>query len=296
MTVSRQSAMVAKLYRAWLANPGDDDPIQDQRQWDVLTAEPGGVDYQEIDAGGVPAMWAIPKGCADDLALLCIHGGGFVSGSMYSHRKLFAHLAKKAGARALIVGYRLLPGGMHPAPVEDVVAAYGWLLGGGFDPGRIAFTGDSAGGGLCVTAQLRGRDQGLPLPAAAMPISPWVDMEVTGESMLSNSGKDALFTRAVVKALADGFLGGASPRDPYANPLHADLTGLGPLYLQVGGDELLLDDSRRLADNARAAGVQVRLDIFPYQQHTFQMMAGRAPEADEAIGRLAEWVGRTLGR
>jgi monoterpene epsilon-lactone hydrolase len=293
---SPQSGAVAKLYRTWLANPAEDDVIRDPRQWDVLTAEPGGVDYLETDAGGLPAMWAVPKGCAEDRVLLCIHGGGFVSGSIYTHRKLFAHLAKASGTRALIVGYPLLPDGVFPAPDDHVVAAYRWLLEQGIDAGHIAFSGDSAGGLVSITAQLRARERGLPLPAATMLMSPWVDMEVTGETMVSNAGRDALFNQPWVQQLAEGYLGAASPQDPRANSLYADLTGFGPLYIQVGGHELLLDDSRRLAEHAEKAGVEVRLDIFPEMQHTFQMMAGRAPEADDAIRRLAAWVQPKLGR
>jgi len=292
---SIQSGAVAKLYRMWLATTAEDDVIRDQQQWGVLTAEPGGVDYLETDAGGVPAMWAVPKGCAEDRVLLCIHGGGFVSGSIFTHRKLFAHLAKAAGARALIVDYPLLPDGAYPAPDDHVVAAYRWLLDQGIDAGHIAFAGDSAGGLVSITAQLLARELGLPLSAATMLISPWVDMEVTGETMVSNAGKDALFNQPWVKQLAEGYLGGTSPQDPYANSLYADLTGFGPLYSQVGGYELLLDDSRRLAEHAEKAGVEVRLDIFPEMQHTFQMMAGRAPQADDAIRRLAEWVRPKLG-
>jgi acetyl esterase/lipase len=293
---SIQSGAVAKLYRTFLANPAEDDLIQDQRQWDVLTAEPGGVDYLEPDAAGVPAIWAVPKGCAEDRVLLCVHGGGFVSGSIYTHRKLFAQLAKAAGARALIVGYPLLPdGGVYPVPVDLAVTAYRWLLDQGVDAGHIAFAGDSAGGLVSITAQLRARDQGLALPAATMLISPWVDMEVTGETMTSNAETEALFNQPSVKQLAQGYLGGTSPQDPHANPLYADLTGFGPLYVQVGGYEVLLDDSRRLAEHAEKAGVEVRLDVFPEMQHTFQMMAGRAPEADDAIGRFAEWVRPKLG-
>jgi monoterpene epsilon-lactone hydrolase len=278
---------------------GHGPPVGDQENplaaWDALTSEPGGVDYLETDAGGVPAMWAVPKGSDRHRVLLCIHGGGFVSGSMYTHRKMFAHLAKAVGVRALIVNYRLLPEGGHPAPVDDVLAAYRWLLDQGIDANHIVFSGDSAGGGLCITAQLRARDQGLPLPAAAMLISPWVDMEGTGETMRSNSTKDALFNLPWVKELAANFLGASSPRDPHVNPLYGDVAGLGPIYIQVGDQELLLDDSRRLAEHAEKAGVEVRLDIFPEMQHTFQMMAGRAPEADDAIRRMGEWVRPKLG-
>jgi epsilon-lactone hydrolase len=299
---TKESEAVTTLYRSWLEIPtrNPDWSLEDQRDliegWNVLTTEPGGVDYLEIDAGGVPAMWAAPKGCEESRVLLCLHGGGFITGSIYTHRKLFAHLATALGVRALLVSYRLVPETAHPAPVEDVVAAYRWLLEQGIAAEHVAFTGDSAGGLLSITAQLHARHDGLPLPAAAMLISPWIDMEVTGETMESNNGKDALFSKPWVQEMAQLYLGGADPRDPGVNPLHADLAGLPPIYIQVGDQELLLDDSRRLAERARAAGVDVRLDVFPEQQHTFQMMAGRAPEADDAIRRLAEWARPKLVR
>jgi acetyl esterase/lipase len=126
-------------------------------------------------------------------------------------------------------------------------------------------------------------------------MSPWVDFEVIGETMVSNADTEALFSPHWVKALADGYRGNTSAQDPYISPLYADLTGLGPIYIQVGDHEVLLDDSRRLAQRARLAGVEVRLDIFPEMQHTFQMMAGRAPEADDAINRFAEWTRPHLG-
>jgi monoterpene epsilon-lactone hydrolase len=298
---SKQSAAVTRLYESWLAIPAEspDWTLDDQKDlvegWNVLTTEPGGVDYLETDAGGAPGMWAVPKGSVEDRVLFCIHGGGFVSGSIYTHRKLFAHLAKEVGARALLVSYRLLPEGVHPAPVDDTVAAYQLLLDQGIDADHVAFAGDSAGGALSITTQLRARDQGLPLPAATMLLSPWVDMEGTGETMLSNSEKDALFNLPWVKEMAGMLLGGTNPRDPYASPLYADLTGLGAIYIQVGDCELLLDDSRRLAQRAKKAGVDVRLDVFPEMQHTFQMMVGRAPEADDAVRRLADWVRPKLG-
>jgi epsilon-lactone hydrolase len=264
--------------------------------WGALTAEPGGVDYLETDVHGVPAIWAVPKNCKADRVLLAFHGGGFFSGSMYTHRKLFAHFAKAIGCRALILQYRYAPECQYPAQTNDALAAYRWLLDQGIQPEHIAFIGDSAGGNLAITTQLLARYRGLPLPAAAMPISPWYDMEVVGASADYNHGKDLLFVKQWIKDIAAMYLGEKGDRrDPYVNPLFADLKGLPPIYIQVGSDELLLDDSTRLAEHARKAGVEVRLDVFPAMQHTFQMAAGRAPEADEAIARYVAWIKPKLG-
>jgi monoterpene epsilon-lactone hydrolase len=276
--------------RHWEASrAGWVDPEADQPIWESLTAEPRGVDYVETTAAGRPAMWLTPKGSAEDRVLLCMHGGGFVSGSIYTHRKMFGHLAKAAGARALLFEYDLAPA-RFPTQLDQATDVYEWLLD---QTTAVAFTGDSAGGGLAVTTQLRARERGLPIPAAALVISPWVDMEVTGESYVTNRGRDPFFFAESVKQLAGMYT--SDPREPLANPLYADLTGLAPLYIQVGGHETLLDDATRLAAHARAAGVDVRLDVFDEMLHTFQMAAGRAPEADEAIRELAAWVRPRLG-
>jgi epsilon-lactone hydrolase len=272
------------------------EEIRDRfEHWGDLTADPGGVDYAEVDAGGVRAMWATPHGCVDDRVLVCLHGGGYVCSSMFSHRKMYGHLAKASGCRALILDFRRAPEFQHPAQVEDAVAAYIWLLGQGYKPEHIATTGDSAGGTLATTMVLAARDAGLPLPAAIMAVSPWVDMEVAGESMKTNLGKDLSMTPESAQAMASMFLGDASPQDPLANPLWADMTGLPPMFLQVGDQELLLDDSVRLAANAKDSGVDVRLDVWAGMQHVHQMMAGRAPEADESIANMADWVRPKLG-
>jgi monoterpene epsilon-lactone hydrolase len=248
------------------------------------------------DAGGLPAMWAVPKGARTDRVLMCMHGGGFLGGSVYTHRKMFGHLAKATGVRGLLVSYHLLPEGMFPVPADDVLNAYRWLLDQGISARGIAFAGDSVGGWLAVTVQLKAREQGLPLPAAALLISPCVDMETTGESYQTNRDSDPFFKLEVVRGIIRGFLGeGIDARDPRANPLYADLSGLGPVYIQAGGDETLADDARLLDEHARKAGVDVRLDIFPDMLHTFQMAAGRAPEADDAIREMAGWVRPRLG-
>jgi acetyl esterase/lipase len=277
-----------------MVRPGFDAP--DDESWGDLTAEPRGVDYLESEAAGLPAMWAVPKHASTDRVLMCIHGGGFVSGSIYTHRKMFGHLAKAAGTRALLVSYRLLPEGVFPAPEGDVTNAYRSLLDQGISADRIAFAGDSVGGWLAVTVQLRARELGLPLPAAALLMSPCVDMETTGKSYETNRDSDPFFKRDVVRGIIRGFLGeDTDARDPRANPLYADLSGLGPLYIQAGGDETLADDARLLYEHAVKAGVDARLDIVPGMLHTFQMAAGRAPEADDAIRELAGWVRPRLG-
>jgi acetyl esterase/lipase len=263
-----------------------------EKYWPVLTAEPGGLDYPEVEVAGLPALWAVPKGAAEDRVILCVHGGGGVSGSIYTHRKLFGHLAKATGARALLTEYSPLH---HPAPLEDTTAAYRWLLHQGADARHIAVAGDSLGGGLSIATMLRARELGLPTAAALMLISPWVDMTVSNETFETNRKAEAFFHKEVVAALAALYLAGADPKDPLASPLYANLSGLPPTCIQVGGDETLLGESLQLEQNARNAGVDVQAEVFPGQQHTFQMAAGYAPESDDAIRKLARWVRPKLG-
>ena len=298
---SVQSESIKKLYGSWLAAMTDkpDMELDEIRalfeHWGDITGEPGQVDYVEVDAGGMEAMWAIPKGCAEDRVALCTHGGGYVTGSMYTHRKLFGHIAKAVGCKALILHYRRAPEHTHPAQVNDAVTAYEWLLKEGYKSEHIFTTGDSAGGALATSVLLGIRNKGLPLPVGSVPLSPWYDPEGTGESILSNAEKDVLVQKEVLLNMAATFLGNASPKDPLANLLEADLTGLPPMYIQAGGDETLLDDSVRFGALAKKAGVDCKVEIFPEMQHVFHFMAGEAPEADEAIAKIAKWVKPKLG-
>jgi monoterpene epsilon-lactone hydrolase len=298
---SKESKAVKELWSRWTeearANP--DATLEEVRarisHWGDITTEPGGVDYLEIAVAGLPALWAVPKGSAEDRVILCLHGGGFITGSIYTHRKLFAHLAKAVGARALLAEYRLTPEHSHPAPLEDTTTAYRWLLDQGIEAGHMAIAGDSSGGGLTLTTTLRARELGLPTPAALLLISPWVDMAVSSDTYESNRETEAFFYQEVVQELARLFLAGADPKDPWVSPLYADLGRLAPTSIQVGGDETLLGESLRLAEKMREAGVDVQLEVFPDQQHTFQMAAGYAPESDDAIRKLAAWVRPKLG-
>ncbi|SDJ95892.1 alpha/beta hydrolase [Nonomuraea jiangxiensis] len=296
---SERSQMVRDHWRsmteAAVANPGQTpEEVRErvERFWPALTAEPGGVDYLEVEVAGRPALWAVPKGAAEDQVVFSVHGGGGVSGSIYTHRKMFAHLAKAVGARALLVGYRQEA---YPVPLEDTTTAYRWLLDQGTNAGHIAVVGDSIGGGLSVSTLLRARELGLPIPAALMLISPFVDMTVSNDTFATNSTNEAFFYKEVVSFLASAYLAGADPKEPLASPLYADLSGLPPTYVQVGEHETLLGESLEFEQNAREAGVDVRLDVFPEQQHTFQMAAGYSPESDDALRRLAEWVRPKIG-
>lgn len=302
---SKESEALSTLYKGWIETitSTPDLPLAEVRKlfehWGDVTGEPGDVDYIEVDAGGVPALWAIPKNAATDRVIQATHGGGYSVGSRYSHRKMFGHIAKAVGAQALILDYRRAPEHLHPAPVEDAVRSYQWLLEQGYRPEHIGLTGDSAGGGLAITTLLLLRDRGIPLPAASAPLSPWTDLLLSGASFESNAAKDHFVKRHLATHMSATYLGddGDSParRDPLASPLYADLKGLPPLYVQVGGDEALLDDSTRFVEAARAAGNAVKYDIYPEQQHVFQFLAGTAPEADQAVRDLGAWFRPLLG-
>lgn len=294
---------LADLYLGWAetmrARP--DMPISDIRDlfehWGDVTGEPGGVDYIEVAAGGIGCMWAHPKGGARDRVLLCMHGGGYALGSIYSHRKLYGHFAKAFGVSALIVNYRRAPEHLHPGPLDDVVSVYRWLLSHeNIAPEHIIFLGDSAGGALAISTMLRARERALQLPAAAISLAPYLDVEATGASYEINADKDKLGSRDKTLAFVNVFLGpDGNRKDPLANPLLADLKGLPPMLLQVGGDDVLLDDSKAFLAKAQASGVDVTLEIEPNMQHVYHFLAGASLEADTAVRRAAAWGRPKIG-
>lgn len=257
----------------------------------VVAAEPIGVSYEEGNAGDRPAMWCIPDGARRDRVIVYLHGGGFVVQSIHSHRKLAGHLAKAAGCQVLLLDYRRAPEHRYPAQVDDVEQTFGWLIDQGLSASRVAFAGDSAGACLAVSATVRLRDAGTPLPTAIIGFSPWFDLECDGPTLSENRERDALVQRPLVEEMAAAFLGqDVPPDDPLANPLYADLTGFPPIYLTAGSDETLLDNGERFAERARNAGVDIVFEVEPGQQHVFQFMAGRAPEADRSISAAGAWL------
>lgn len=243
-----------------------------------------------VDAGGVPAEWITTPGVVAERVIYYLHGGGYVMGSINTHREMVSRLSRAASARVLIIDYRLAPENPFPAAVDDSLSAYRWLLSVGVDPARLVIAGDSAGGGLTVATLISLRDAGESLPQAGICLSPWVDLECVGECMVTRAERDPVLSRDISLMLAKAYLGDTDPRTPLASPIYADLTGLPPLLIQVGTAEVLFDDATRLADHARAAGVDVILEPWDDMIHVWHMFAAILPEGQQAIDRIGEFI------
>jgi len=256
---------------------------------------PADVRYERVDAGGVAAEWITTPQATAERVVFYLHGGGYTTGSVNTHRELISRMSRAAGARALAIDYRLAPEHPFPAALEDAITAYRWSLENGVDPTRIVIAGDSAGGGLTVAALVALRDAGDPLPAAGVCLSPWVDLEGIGESMTTKAEVDPMEHREALLAMAKAYLGDANPRTPLAAPLYADLTGLPPLLIHVGTAETLLDDSTRLAERARSAGVDVVLEPWEDMIHVWHFFASMLPEGQQALDRIGEFIRERVG-
>src|SRR3984885_14251945 len=280
------------VYRGWNR---DTSVAQMRIDWDVaFLADIAPISYQNVPVAGMDSEWIAGSNAPHDKAILYFHGGGFRLGSVASHRALIRRISEACGCRVLAINYRLAPEYRFPAPLEDALAAYGWMLDQGLRPENIAFAGDSAGGNLVLTTMLGLHDRGLPLPAAGVLMSPWTDLAATGETYVSRADADPIHQRPMIAALAKNYLGeGGDPRDPLASPLYADLAGLPPLLIQVGDRETVLADSTMFADKARAAGVAVELQVWDGMIHVFQMFA-ELPEAHRAVASIAEFLKRHL--
>ena len=287
-----------ELYADWqsrmLANP--EYSMEDLRAifegWHKPTVEPENVRYRSSAVHGVPVIVATGPDDDGDVIIYC-HGGGFCVGSADSRRKLGGHLARHLRASVVIMEYRLAPEHPFPAAIEDSVAVYRTLRAEQAGERRILIAGDSAGGNLAIATALKLRDLGEPSPAGIIAFSPWLDMESLGETIETNSGTDRLVNRGTLENMAAMYLAGASPTDPLANPLKADLTGLPPVYVNAGSSEALLSDTTRFAEAAKRSGVDVTVSIVEGMQHVFPCLAGRAEIVDDEIAKIAIWY-RTL--
>jgi monoterpene epsilon-lactone hydrolase len=284
---------IRAVYRSWNR---ETTVAQMRGDWDAAFG--GGtaaVTCERVSAGGVDGEWISPANAPEDKAILYFHGGGFRIGSVASHRDLIAQIALASGCRVLAINYRLAPEHRFPAALDDAIAAYDWMLGQGLTPGNVAFAGDSAGGNLVLAAMLALRERGLPLPVSAVLMSPWTDLAATGTSYVTRAEADPIHQRPMILALAKNYLGGQGDlRDPLISPLYADLQGLPPLLIQVGDRETVLDDSVMLTDLARAAGVDVNLEVWDGMIHVFQMFGAELSEAHRAIASIAGFLNQHL--
>lgn len=242
-----------------------------------------------IERSGEPAIGARPT-------VLYLHGGGYYFCSPRTHRSIVFGLATRANAPVFSLDYRLAPEHRFPAALDDATAAYRHLIAEGTAPESIVIAGDSAGGGLALATLVALRDAGDPLPAGAVLFSPWTDLAATGASIVDNDGADPMFSGPAIAKAAKVYLGDMPATHPYASPVYADLRGLPPLFMMAGSTEVLLDDSRRVAANARAAGVDCELEVWKKMPHVWPIFAPFIPEANRALDRAAAFIGRVTSR
>ena len=248
---------------------------------------PAGVVRHPVSADGVPCEWLVPAGSPGDWALLYLHGGGFVYGQTLPHLEMGASLAHKIGVRVLMVDYRLAPAHPFPAALDDCTTAYRWLLKQGFPSRKIALAGDSAGGNLTITTMMNLRDSGDPLPAAGTCLSPVADLSPQGSS--SRSYNDPLLPAKVIKMYNRSYVADHDPRNPLISPVYGDWRGLPPLLIHVGEDEILRGDAEQIAELARAAGVDARLEVYPRMWHVWQLMLA-LPQSLQSLDDIAGFL------
>lgn len=263
--------------------------IFDFNAW-VLYRTPGDMTVQPDDIGGVPGAWIGRQGQAENGVMLYLHGGGFVIGSLRSHRHLVAHLAAEAGLKAYFVDYRLAPEHPFPAAPDDALAAYRGLLDAGHDAAKIALAGDSAGGNLVAVLLQDIARLGLPMPAVAALISPVTDLGATGQSFEENRKRDLILPEVWARRALAAYLDGQDTSNPRISPLLGDLTGLPPMIIQVCEGEMLRDDGIRLAEGVTAAGGVAALSVWADVPHVWHLMCGRVAEADQGVTEIANFL------
>jgi len=249
------------------------------------------ISLEEIMVNGISSVWISTPGVTEENVILYLHGGGYVQGSTNLQKDLVARISRASKSRVLMIDYRLAPENPYPAALEDSVTAYKWLIDNeGINPKNIVISGDSAGGGLTAATLLKLRGLEITLPAAAVLLSPWTDLDMTGDSIRIKRRIDPIVDASGLFFAADLYIGDEDPKNPYISPLYGDLSGLPPLLIQVGSAEAILDDSTRFAEKAKSAGVEVILDVWEDMVHVFQVFAAWAPEIEQAIEKIGEFI------
>lgn len=260
-----------------------------ERMTGVMAKLPDGVELQTLTIDGIHAEWIYPTDAAQDKIILYTHGGGYVSGNCQDHRAIVSKMVKTCGVKTLQFDYRLAPEHPYPAALDDSLKIYRWLLDEGYLPENIVIMGESAGGGLCLALVLAAKTQNLPLPAAAVALSPWTDLKCTGESYKTKA-KRCLSPMGAPAVFSTHYVGDHDPTDPGISPLYGDLQGLPPLLLITGDDEVHRDDSIQFADKAQKAGVDVTLHVGEGMVHCYPLLAPMFPEATEAMSKICTFI------
>jgi len=293
---TQQRETVDAILRRSAFPPGSDAIEQRRLLREALSAQPLPADVT-VDAGvlgGIPTAEITVDGIDPRHVVLYFHGGVYVIGDAFLAADLASQIGRRTDAKVISVDYRLAPEHPYPAAVDDALAAYEALLQAGIAPSDIAFAGESAGGGLAVATMVNARDHGLPMPAGAYVMSPYVDLTLAGTTMESKRDVDPLFTRELLQARVDDYTAGADAALGLISPIFADLSGLPPLIIQAGSHELLLDDAIRLAQQAATADVQVTLEITPGVPHVFQAYSAILDEGAAALDRAGQFLSAQL--
>lgn len=255
---------------------------------------PAGVDCATVDMGGVPGMLVTPDNARGGRVLFYIHGGGYISGGPSGYLGIAGHYARRLGARVFLPDYRLAPDHPFPASLDDVVAAWRWLVAQEGGAGNIVISGDSAGGAMVVSGMVRARGLGLALPAGGVAISPWANLEMTGASYATRDGIDPLCNREILLLMARCALGTTPANDPDASPVFADVRGLPPVMIQVGESEVMLSDAFQLAAHLAESQVRIALEVWPEMFHVWPMFTDILPEAGQALDSAARFLDSLL--
>ncbi|MBJ7372975.1 MAG: alpha/beta hydrolase [Pseudomonas sp.] len=251
---------------------------------------PAGVRFETVNMGGVPATLVTPDELKTDAVLMYIHGGAYIVGRPDGYHGIGGNYAKMLGARVYMPDYRLAPEHQFPAPIDDTLRAYEWLLEQNIANSKIAFAGESAGGAMVVSVMVAAKSKGLPLPAVGSSISPWANLEHTGASMSNREGLDPLNSKPVLDILARAFLGDTLANHPLASPVFADVTGLPPILVQIGENELMLSDAMRLANHLADNRVRVNLEVWPGMFHAWHFYAGMLAEGQQALESSVRFI------
>jgi acetyl esterase/lipase len=269
-------------------------PIEEERRaWEEAAAQavlPEGTSVEPYEIEGVQCELVRAPDVSVENVMMWLHGGGYNAGSCVTHRDFAARLSAGVRMPVLVVEYRLAPEHPFPEGLADALSVYRWLLDNGYASQRVFVGGDSAGGGLLLSLLLMLKEEGVPMPAGAVFLSAWIDLALRGESMGSRMPFDPTVSEEGLRKAAALYIGERDPDDPLLAPLDGDLRELPPLLIHVGDDEILLSDSTRLAERARAVGVEVELEIWPEMWHFFHAWAADLPEAREAIGKIGAFV------